>query len=110
MRLDQPSAHIYNPCVSSTSGLQPNKSSTAAQEGLPQAWASQLRRLRLANWVAALLETNAGLGMLGAQALHLGAPLVNGFLDEDRLRLAADTLEDPRRLQGFIDQLREGQP
>ena len=75
-------------------------------EGALPAWAHRLQRLGLADFVAALLESNAGLGIFGAQALHLGTPLLNGFLDEDRLRQAADALEDPQQVQTFIHLLR----
>lgn len=77
---------------------------------VPPVWVQRLQRLGLANMVAALLESHAGLGLVGAQAVHIGTPLLSGFLDEGRLHQAADTLEDPRQLQAFIDALRSNQP
>ena len=92
--------------MSSLIGPQLNKASQPPSDGLLPVWARRLQRLGLANWVAALLESNAGLGVLGAQALHVGTPLLNGFLDEDGLRQAADTLEDPQNIKAFIQLLR----
>ena len=95
--------------MSSLLTSQPNKAAQFLAEGPLPAWARRLQRLGLANFVAALLESNAGLGIFGAQALHLGTPLLNGFLDEAGLRQAADTLEDPRQMQLFVDLLRSPQ-
>ncbi len=92
--------------MSSLITSQPKNAAQRPSEGPLPAWARRLQRLGLANFVAALLESNAGLGVLGAQALHLGAPLLNGFLDQQCLQQAADSLEDPRGIQTFIQLLR----
>ena len=92
--------------MSSLLAAKPKNAAQLPSEGPLPAWARRLQRLGLANVVAALLESNAGLGILGAQALHLGAPLLNGFLDQQRLQLAADSLEDPQEIQTFIQLLR----
>ena len=107
MRLAPPQGPIYNPDVSSQISEQVAKPASDPAEQLADRWVRTLSGLGLANLVASLLESNAGLGVLAAQTLHISRPVAGAFVDESALSQAADALEDPRRLQTLIDQLRE---
>ena len=107
MRLAPPQRAIYNPAVSPRLSEQAAGPASEPAQQLGDRWVGVLSQLGLANLVASLLEANAGLGVLAAQTLHLSRPVAGAFLDEKALSQAADALEDPRRLQTIIEQLRE---
>ena len=107
MRLAPPQGPIYNPDVSSLLSEQAANPAPHSAQQLAGRWVQTLAGLGLANLAASLLEANAGFGILAAQTLHISRPVAGAFVDESALSQAADALEDPRRLQTLIDQLRE---
>jgi hypothetical protein len=75
-----------------------------------RAWARELHRLKMENWVAALLEAAGGLTILGAQAIYMSQPLLNRAVPAGALSELADLLEEPERARSFANFLREGDP
>ena len=74
------------------------------------AWAHNLHRWGLANWVATLLESAGPLNLLAAQFVYLVQPLASSTPIEGHLRALSELLEDTRKTQSFISYLREEQP
>jgi hypothetical protein len=78
-----------------------------ADQTLWQAWAQALRRFRLDQLVATLLEAAGPLSLLGAQMVYLGQPLLKGSVTEEKLTALAALLEDSRQTRAFAAYLRE---
>lgn len=72
-----------------------------------RSWASILQRWGLEQWAASILEAAGPLSVLGAQAVHLSAPLLKNILPMAQLETLARTLEDANQTQAFVNCLRE---
>jgi hypothetical protein len=70
-------------------------------------WAKSLHRWGVGGGAAALLEVAGPLTILAAQAVHLGQPLLDGWLPGGKLTALAGMLDDPENTQVFIQYLRE---
>lgn len=70
-------------------------------------WANALHRWGMEHLVASFLEAVGPLGVLGAQAVYLGQPILNSVLPANHLQALADLLEDTNQRQAFITILRE---
>ncbi len=71
-------------------------------------WADSLHRWGLQDLVASLLEDTGPLTILGAQAVYISQPFLNGMLPVSHLQALADMLEDSTQAQSFAAYLREG--
>jgi len=60
-------------------------------------WAETLRRYRLHDFAATLLEAGGPLALLGAQALYFS----RSFFDSDQLTALAETLEEETETHAF---------
>jgi hypothetical protein len=70
-------------------------------------WAEFLHRRGLEGVAAWALEAAGPLTMLGAQALHLGGPLLRPALTDAQRDALAGLLEDRNEAQAFVAFLRE---
>ncbi len=75
-----------------------------------QVWAQNLHRWGMRDFVATLLEAAGPLTILGAQAIYLGQPFVDGLPARSQLKALAGLLEDTNQTKAFIDFLREANP
>lgn len=86
---------------------RPSSPSPAASRELWPAWARFLQQKGLAR-VAADVSASAGpLGILAAQLLYLGQPLLNQALPDQHLQALAQLLEDQTELKRFALYLKE---
>lgn len=68
-------------------------------------WAESLRRYKLHELVASILEAGSPLALLGAQAIYFSG----GFIKNDQLTALAQTLEEETEARAFASFLtREG--
>ncbi len=65
------------------------------------ALARKLTRLGLNQWAGWLLETLAPLSIIGAQLIHVSAPVTHLFFDAHTLENAAQSLENPQTLRAL---------
>lgn len=83
-------------------------------DSLPEArsswpgWAESLRRYRMDDLAAWLLEAVGPLTVIGAQALYAGGPLLSPVLPDTQCDALARLLEDRDETHAFIRFLREG--
>jgi len=70
-------------------------------------WADALHRWGVGGGAAVLLEVAGPFTLLAAQAVHLGQPLLDGWLPRRKLTALAGMLDDPENTQVFIQYLRE---
>jgi hypothetical protein len=70
-------------------------------------WARQLHRLKMATFVAALLESGSAFATLAAQSLYVSQPMLEAWLPAKRMRALAGMLEDPNESSAFARMLRE---
>ena len=73
-------------------------------------WAEFLRTRGLEGVAAWALEAAGPLTVLGAQALHIGSPLMRPVLSNIQIEAFADLLEDPQEVQAFANYLRKELP
>ncbi len=70
-------------------------------------WANTLHRWGLENLVASFLEAAGPLTLIGAQAVYIGQPILNGIVPSGHLAALASLLEDDRQREEFVVYLRE---
>jgi len=70
-------------------------------------WAGNLKRNKLQNIVAVLLEAGGPLNTLAAQLVHISQPVMVSFIDDSRISALAELLEENEHTQNFIHALRE---
>lgn len=68
-------------------------------------WLDSLRKSRLDHWVAWMLDAAGPLNILGAQLVHLAAPVLP--VENSQARAIADVLESESETRAFIQFLRE---
>jgi hypothetical protein len=71
-------------------------------------WARTLQNWGINKGVASLLESAGSFGVLVAQLLYIGQPLLSGALPPRSLTIFASVLENPADRQEFVMLLREG--
>ncbi|HJW89070.1 MAG TPA: hypothetical protein VJ436_00365 [Anaerolineales bacterium] len=69
-----------------------------------------LHRWGLNVLVAGLIETAGPLTILGAQAVYLGQPVLNGLVPPERLQALVELFEDREVARAFVEFLRQGEP
>ena len=70
-------------------------------------WAVFLRRYRLENVAAWLLESSGPLAIIGAQLIYMGVPLLQPLAQRDRMEALAILLEDHNEGRAFLAYLYE---
>lgn len=70
-------------------------------------WAKKIRKIGMHEFAAAFLEAGAPLGVLGAQILYLGQPLLRSAMPDEHLLALAQMLEEPTSVRRFAAYLRE---
>lgn len=70
-------------------------------------WAQNLHRKGLHQLVAALLDSFAPLGFVGAQMVYLGKPLLRFTVSPAALDALAEMLENPEQMKAFRTYLQE---
>ena len=70
-------------------------------------WAAFLRRYRLENIAAWLLESSGPLAIVSAQLIYMGGPLLQPFLRRDQMDALAILLENQDEGQAFLAYLHE---
>jgi hypothetical protein len=70
-------------------------------------WANTLHRWGMENLAASILEAVGPLAVLGAQAVYLSQPILDGILPANHLQAMAHLFEDHDQRQAFIAILRE---
>ncbi len=65
-------------------------------------WAAFLRRYRLENIAAWLLESSGPWALIFAQLIYMGQPLLQPFVSNDRMEALAILLEDREEGRAFI--------
>lgn len=72
-------------------------------------WASSLKRWRLENLVAHLLELAGPVNIFCAQLIYLSQPFITGVVSDKHLRGMANVLEDSNQAKEFARYLRGGE-
>jgi hypothetical protein len=70
-------------------------------------WAAFLRRYRLENIAAWLLESSGPMAIIGAQLIYMGEPLLQPFVRNEQMEALAILLEDHDEGQAFLAYLHE---
>lgn len=70
-------------------------------------WVVTLRRYRLENIVAWLLEASGPWTIIGAQLIYIGEPLLHPFVKTDQVEALANLLEDRDEGRAFLKYLQE---
>jgi len=65
-------------------------------------WVETLRRFKMDGFASWLLDAGAPLTLLGAQALYIGQPFMNG----EKINALAHMLEEESETQAFVQYLR----
>ena len=71
-------------------------------------WADSLKKWGMEGFAAWALEAGAPLGLLGAQLIYIGQPLLSPFIPFEQTSTLAGLLEDRTEARAFIDFLQEG--
>jgi hypothetical protein len=71
-------------------------------------WADSLKKWGMEGFAAWALEAGAPLGLLGAQLIYIGQPLLSPFLPLEQTNTLAGLLEDRTEARAFIDFLKNG--
>jgi len=71
-------------------------------------WADSLKKWGMEGFAAWALEAGAPLGLLGAQLIYIGQPLLSPFLSLEKTSALAGLLEDRTEARAFIDFLKNG--
>lgn len=67
-----------------------------------------LHRWGVEDLVASLLEVAGPLTILGAQALYIGQPILNGIVPDGHLSVLTGVLEDDDQRDAFVSYIRAG--
>jgi hypothetical protein len=70
-------------------------------------WTNSLHRWGLQNLVASFLEAAGPLALIGAQAVYISQPILDGIVPSGHLRALASVLEDDSQRKAFVACLRE---
>lgn len=73
-----------------------------------ETWAGALQRWGLKELAASILEAAGPLTLLGAQAVYLCRPFVNGIFPSRHLDKLVEIFEDSAKTEEFTAYLREG--
>jgi hypothetical protein len=76
------------------------------QESEREKWAAKLKTWGLSPLAAALLDSAGPFGLLAAQSLYVGEPLLSAWVSPGSLRSLASLLEDRAQSQAFAELLR----
>lgn len=71
-------------------------------------WADSLKKWGMEGFAAWALEAGAPLGLLGAQLIYIGQPLLSPFLPLEQTNTLAALLEDRTEARAFINFLENG--
>jgi hypothetical protein len=71
-------------------------------------WADSLNKWGMEGFAAWALEAGAPLGLLGAQLIYIGQPLLSPFLPVEHTSALAGLLEDHTEARAFINFLKNG--
>jgi hypothetical protein len=71
-------------------------------------WADSLKKWGMEGFAAWVLEAGAPLGLLGAQLIYVGQPLLSPFLPFEQTDALAGLLEDRAEARAFINFLKNG--
>lgn len=71
-------------------------------------WVKTLHRWGVEDLVASLLEVAGPLTILGAQALYIGQPILNGIVPDGHLSVLTGVLEDDDQRDAFVSYIRAG--
>jgi hypothetical protein len=71
-------------------------------------WADSLKKWGMEGFAAWALEAGAPLGLVGAQLIYFGQPLLSPILPFEQTNALADLLEDRTQARDFIDFLKNG--
>jgi hypothetical protein len=71
-------------------------------------WADSLKKWGMEGFAAWALDAGAPLGLLGAQLIYIGQPLLSPFLPFEHTRALAGLLEDRTEARAFINYLKNG--
>lgn len=71
-------------------------------------WADSLKKRGMEGFAAWALDAGAPLGMLGAQLIYFGQPLLSPFFPFEQTEALAGLLEDRTEARAFIDYLKNG--
>jgi hypothetical protein len=72
-------------------------------------WVKTLHRWGVEDLVASLLEAAGPLTIIGAQAIYLGQPILNGVVGDGHLTALTGVLEDDDQRDAFVSYIREGE-
>ena len=78
------------------------------QHAIWSQWADSLKKWGMEGFAAWALEAGAPLGLLGAQLISIGQPLLSPFLSLEKTSALAGLLEDRTEARAFIDFLKNG--
>ena len=70
-------------------------------------WKHALRKWRMQEFVAWLLEATGPVNLVGAQVVYVGQPLLGAFIPKQKTSALARVLEEPETTQAFVRYLRE---
>ena len=71
-------------------------------------WVKTLHRWGVENLVASLLEAAGPLTIIGAQAVYIGQPILNGIVPDGHLLVLTGVLEDDDQRDAFVSYIRAG--
>ena len=71
-------------------------------------WADSLKKWGMEGFAAWVLEAGAPLGVLGAQLVYFGQPLLSPLFSMEQTNALANLLEDRSQARAFIDYLKNG--
>jgi hypothetical protein len=71
-------------------------------------WADSLKKWGMEGFAAWALEAGAPLGVLGAQLIYVGQPLLSPFLPFEQTNALAGLLEDREEARAFINFMKTG--
>jgi len=71
-------------------------------------WADSLKKWGMEGFAAWALEAGAPLGLLGAQLIYIGQPLLSPFISIEQTSTLAGLLEDRNEARAFIIILKGG--
>jgi hypothetical protein len=72
-------------------------------------WVRTLHRWGVEDLVAAFLEAAGPLNIIGAQAIYIGQPILNGLVPDGHLTFLANMLEDDNQRDAFVGYIRDGE-
>jgi hypothetical protein len=72
-----------------------------------EAWARNLQRWGVREFVAALLDAAGPITILLAQLIYVGQPLMQGIIPGDRMQALARLFDNPEESRSFATFLRE---